>query len=405
MKRLFIAVLMGLMLAAVAPPAGAAIDPHRPRQWGLDRIQAEKAWAVSKGVGIRIAIVDSGIDLNHPDLKGNVSSAVTCIRGACKTGGNDDNGHGSHVAGIAAASTGNGTGIAGVAPSAKLMAVKVLDADGNGDCRDIDRGIRWSVDHGADVINLSLGPEIGLVDTLFGGDCVTAIQGGAQYAWNKGAVVVAAAGNDSLRSVYESSALIVVGATGPSDRPAYYSSSDADIFAPGGDAVLSCSEARCIFSTWLDGYRLDQGTSMAAPHISGVAALLLARGYSKTQVLSRIRNSADDVNGTLRVNAARAVGSVAGTKPTKSASQRASARPSRARAPTQVRGTTTDVLPPGLSPMPLSSGGKALSLGRDDAPITWTDGPPSRTIFVSVAAGLAMLTGAGFVGRFWRAAV
>ena len=118
---------------ALVSPANAATDPGRSQQWGLTKIHADQAWTKAKGAGITIAIVDTGIDLTHPDLKAHIASHYDCTGGSCvggATAGNDDNGHGSHVAGIAAAVTGNGVGVAGVAPSAKLMAVKVLDSSG-----------------------------------------------------------------------------------------------------------------------------------------------------------------------------------------------------------------------------------------------------------------------------------
>jgi len=304
----FVAACLAACLASPLP-ASAATDPYRSRQWGLDRIQADKAWSVSQGSGVTIAIVDTGIDLTHPDLKGKIASHYACIQGTCTGGGNDDNGHGSHVAGIAAAATRNGIGIAGVAPAAKLMAVKTLAANGSGACSDIEVGIRWAADHGARVVNLSLGPNI--FSNPVGVLCISGLQQAAAYAWNAGAVVVIAAGNDSLISLYSSDDLLVVGATGPDDSLASYSNSGANIYAPGGDrGSSSCRDSTCIFSTWKGGaYANDEGTSMAAPHVSGVAALLLARGYTNAQVLSRIRSTADNVNGFLRVNAARAVGS------------------------------------------------------------------------------------------------
>jgi len=293
---------------AAALPASAATDPYRSRQWGLDRIQADKAWSVSQGSGVTIAIVDTGIDLTHPDLKGKIVGHYACVGGACSMGGDDDNGHGSHVAGIAAAATRNGIGIAGVAPAAKLMAVKALDAGGTGACSDIELGIRWAADHGARVVNLSLGPNV--FSNPVGVLCIHGLQQAAAYAWNAGSVVVIAAGNDGLFSLYSSNDLLVVGATGPNDELSSYSNSGANIYAPGGDSgSAGCSDNTCVFSTWKDGgYADDEGTSMATPHVSGVAALLLARGYSNAQVLSRIRSTADNVGGIPRVNAARAVG-------------------------------------------------------------------------------------------------
>jgi len=297
----------------LAAPAYATTDPGRSQQWGLTKIHADQAWTKAKGAGITIAIVDTGIDLTHPDLKAHIASHYDCTSGSCvggATAGNDDNGHGSHVAGIAAAVTGNGVGVAGVAPSAKLMAVKVLDSSGSGNCSNIVAGIRFASDHGARVINLSLGPETGLLDFILGNSCVQDLQNAAAYAYGRGDVVVIAAGNQSLKSAYNSSALEVVGATGPNDEVASYSNTGANVYAPGGDASGQCqSSTNCILSTWMNGgYALDQGTSMAAPHVSGLAALLLSEGYTNAQAVARINSTADNVNGVERINAMRAVG-------------------------------------------------------------------------------------------------
>jgi serine protease len=405
MKRLLATgAILILAFATMFAPAWAATDPYRSRQWGMSKIRADQAWSASKGSGVTIAIVDTGIDLTHPDLKSKIASHYTCIE-TCRVGGDDDNGHGSHVAGVAAAATSNGVGIAGVAPSARLMAVKALGADGSGLCSDIGLGVRWAADHGADVINLSLEPGLVGIDLFCG------LQDAAEYAWGKGVVVVVAAGNSGLVNLYGSSALIVVGATGPNDEPATYSSSGADVYAPGGNRRSSpCSPQVCVFSTWKDGgYASIQGPSMATPHVSGVSALLLARGYSKSQILSRLRSTADDVNGILRVNAARAVGSVAGTKTTKpsssSGSQGGSARPGGTSPNSNPRsiGGRSSALPSGLSPMPLSTSSGKATIGVQGAAPLPSSGPVSRAPFISVASGLAMLAGAGFVGRLLRA--
>ncbi|HLW18097.1 MAG TPA: S8 family serine peptidase [Actinomycetota bacterium] len=314
MKRPVLTSLAAAFLSLVlAAPAYATTDPGRSQQWGLTKIHADQAWTKAKGAGITIAIVDTGIDLTHPDLKAHIASHYDCTSGSCvggATAGNDDNGHGSHVAGIAAAVTGNGVGVAGVAPSAKLMAVKVLDSSGSGNCSNIVTGIRFASDHGARVINLSLGPETGLLDFILGNSCVQDLQNAAAYAYGRGDVVVIAAGNQSLKSAYNSSALEVVGATGPNDEVASYSNTGANVYAPGGDASGQCqSSTNCILSTWMNGgYALDQGTSMAAPHVSGLAALLLSEGYTNAQAVARINSTADNVNGVERINAMRAVG-------------------------------------------------------------------------------------------------
>src|SRR5215210_5590029 len=160
------AAALALVPAAVAQ--AAPDDPYYDLQWGQQQIHTEAAWATSTGAGQTIAIVDSGIELSHPDLASKIAGGITFTGCADKPGGcgNGDwqsapsagppSPHGTHVAGIAAAVTGNGTGVAGTAPDARLLAVKALTEDG-GSFEEIAAGIRWSADHGADVINMSLG--------------------------------------------------------------------------------------------------------------------------------------------------------------------------------------------------------------------------------------------------------
>jgi serine protease len=313
MKRFLVALLAALVVVP-ATVSWAAGDPLRKDQWALTHIDAVQAWGTAKGAGATIAIVDTGIDLSHPDLKSKIVSAWTCID-SCKAGGNDDNGHGSHVAGIAAAVTDNGEGVSGVAPKAKLIAVKVLDKNGKGFTSDVALGIKWAADKGARVVNLSLGPEVGLsLDVLGAGEVSDAVD----YAWNKGAVVVAAAGNDALpfTSYTFTANLLVVGATGPDDRLASYSTAGAgvDVYAPGGDATTAtCTKRDCIVSAYKDGgYATMDGTSMATPQVSGIAALLRSQGRNNSQTVSRIKSTTEDsADGFPRVNAAKAVGAPA----------------------------------------------------------------------------------------------
>ena len=362
MKRPVLTSLAAALLAcALVSPAYASTDPGRSQQWGLTKIHADQAWTKTKGAGITIAIVDTGIDLTHPDLKAHIGSHYDCTSGSCvggATAGDDDNGHGSHVAGIAAAVTNNGVGIAGVAPSAKLMAVKVLDSEGNGRCSDIVTGIRFASDHGARVINLSLGPGTQLLDLIFGNSCLRDLQTAADYAHGRGDVVVIAAGNDSIKAAYSDSSLEVVGATGPNDEVASYSNTGADVYAPGGDAGGNCqNSSNCILSTWMNGgYAVDQGTSMAAPHVSGLAALLLSEGYSNTQAVARINSTADSVNGIDRINAMRAVGATTnsgGSTPTPTPTHRRSSStpaPTTSKPSVKPSSPAKTVAPPSASP-------------------------------------------------------
>jgi len=390
------------LTCALVSPANAATDPGRSQQWGLTKIHADQAWTKAKGAGITIAIVDTGIDLTHPDLKAHIASHYDCMSGSCvggATAGNDDNGHGSHVAGIAAAVTGNSVGVAGVAPSAKLMAVKVLDSQGNGRCSNIVTGIRFASDHGARVINLSLGPATQLLDLIFGNSCLRDLQSAADYAYGRGDVVVIAAGNDSIKAAYNDPSLEVVGATGPNDEVASYSNTGANVYAPGGDPPGGgkCQTyTNCILSTWMNGgYALDAGTSMAAPHVSGLAALLLSEGYTNAQAVSRINSTADDVNGIERINAMRAVGATSssgggGSTPTPTPTRHHSSgtpTPSTSKPAAKPSSPAKTVAPPSATP---SSSVLAVTPTISPSPTAHAEGPSVSTAAHSRATQIVL---------------
>lgn len=310
------------ILSALIPvfPAGAANDPLAGEQWALEKIQAEAAWAHSRGNGIKVAVLDTGVDFGHEDLAGKAGSSYNCI----KDGGigqpcdpaphGDDNGHGTQVAGILGAVEGNGKGIAGVAPGAEILSFKALGADGSGALSDVIRAVRSAADNGARIINLSLGPEVNLINDLLnlvlGGDPKAEFREAFRYAGEKGALVVAAAGNSGTSSFFAGlENVYVVGATGPNDEEAFYSSSGAEIYAPGGNSNVPCNTGRCVNTTSSAGtYKAVQGTSFAAPHVSGVAALAMARGLSPSEARARLNETADPIpDGGRRVNALRAV--------------------------------------------------------------------------------------------------
>src|SRR5438105_6235427 len=176
--------------------ARADDDGEVRSQWALTQVGAPQAWARTTGAGIRIGVVDTGVDIGHEDLAGKVVASTNCIGAAgvparCSGTGQDDNGHGTHVAGIAAAVRGNGLGIAGIAPDAELVVAKVVSASGVGAVADVVAGIKWVVDHGARVVNLSLDSPT----MTFAGVQATAIQEGLDYAWTRGAGPVLAAGS------------------------------------------------------------------------------------------------------------------------------------------------------------------------------------------------------------------
>ncbi|GKZ13273.1 S8 family peptidase [Haladaptatus sp. T7] len=248
--------------------------------WGVDRVDGEVATANgATGTGVDVAVVDTGIDANHPDLQANVGSGKSFVGSSWS----DDNGHGTHVAGTIAA-VDNYSGVVGVAPGTTLHAVKVLSSTGAGSYSDIAAGIEWAADHGHDVINLSLG----------GSSSSSTVDAVVQYAYDNGCLLVGAAGGSGPCSGgcvgYPASAseVIAVSATNQSDDIASFSSRgpEIELAAPGQD----------IESTyWDDTYETLSGTSMATAHVSGAAAQVMAAGYSNTGARQRLRDTAEDL--------------------------------------------------------------------------------------------------------------
>ncbi|MCZ7569168.1 MAG: S8 family serine peptidase [Ardenticatenaceae bacterium] len=319
-------VYLPLMLkgAGAAPIARQPNDPYfLPYQWNLNQIAAPQAWAYSLGAGKTVAVIDTGIDLDHPEFAGQVLSGRDFVN--ADTTPEDQNGHGTHVAGIAAARTDNGVGVAGVAWDARVRPVKVLDASGNGTTANVASAIRWSVDQGDRIINLSLG---GTADS-------STLRDAVNYAYGKGALIVAAAGNSALEgnptfypAAYDH--VLAVAAVRDTSEHARYSETGPyiDIAAPGGDpdGETDPAASHWIWSTYprnkgfglpAIGYMAVAGTSQAAPHVSGVAVLVWALnpGLSADQVASVLQESAtdlgrpgrDDVFGNGLVNAAGAL--------------------------------------------------------------------------------------------------
>jgi subtilisin family serine protease len=321
------ALLICAVLAAVplsGSPGWASTDPGLDKQWGTRIIGAPEAWASGTGRGIVIATVDSGVDLDHEDLRGQILQGKDYVDGDSDP--QDGFGHGTHVAGIASAVAGNGRGVAGVAPGAKILPVRVFDDDGEAQ-EDFAAPIRWATDHGADVINLSAGTVtqgLGQDEALFGPEFRRSIE----YAWSKGVIVVVAAGNDFLLSSgYADHSAIVVSATNRRDGKPDFSSGVGNakwgMAAPGGSSTTDRIEDD-IYSTYTgNGYKYLRGTSMAAPHVAGAAAVLRGLGLSPQRTVERLLSTAKDVGskgndstfGHGRLDLASAVaGLKAGTK-------------------------------------------------------------------------------------------
>jgi type VII secretion-associated serine protease mycosin len=242
-------------------------DEYREHQWDIEKINTPAAWETSTGAGVVVAVIDTGVEGNHPDLDGQVLEGYNAIEDG--GGGDfDDNGHGTHVAGTVAALTGNGEGVAGFAPDAKVLPIKVLDADGGGYVSDTAEGIVWATDNGAHIINMSLGSDTP----------TQAEKAAVAYALTNGVTVVAAAGNEredgsptSYPAAYEG--VIAVAATDDQDEIAEYSNRGdyVDVAAPGS-GILSTYPLE--LSEDGTGYAELNGTSMAAPHVAAVAALI-----------------------------------------------------------------------------------------------------------------------------------
>lgn len=310
------------LVAGAGGASAASNDPLRSELWGLDQVRAEQTWSSTTGEGTTVAVVDTGVDLDHPDLEGQLvpGATFTCEEGhegSCGDGGwkgidgegQESDGHGTHVAGTIAAKADNGTGVAGVAPDAKIMPIKVLE-DGSGQTEDIAAGIRYAADNGADVINLSLGGLPGTqIFSILGLDTTT--KDAIQYARDKGALTVAAAGNTSTLLCNDpafSSDSICVGATDRDELKSYFSELPVTfrgkgVAAPGGSGRLlggPCNDD--IVSTvprgtgsgecYDEDYDAFAGTSMATPHVAGVAALLYAEGRSMENVEEAILSTA-----------------------------------------------------------------------------------------------------------------
>lgn len=331
-------------------------DPYFGNQWGMTKVQGPQAWDISHGSpSAKIAILDTGIDKDHEDL-----AAKTVARVNFTTAASDDDlyGHGTHVAGIAAALTNNSVGVAGLGYEASLMSVKVLDDSGSGYYSWVANGINWAADNGAKVINLSLGGSSGS----------TTLKNAVDYAWSKGVVLACAAGNSSNTSptypAYYSNCLATA-ATDSNDQKASWSSygSWVDVAAPGVDIFSTLPNHKNKIA--ILNYGSLSGTSMATPHVAGLAGLLFGYnlGLSNSQVRSAIETYADDIAGTGtywsqgRINAYRSLSSFTGPTPTPT--------PTPMPTPT-VTPTPTPSPEPSPTPMPTPTPGPEVMCWNGD---------------------------------------
>lgn len=258
----------------------AAPQPTEVLPWGVDRIDAEKIWGITTADPIKMAIIDTGIDVKHPDLKDNLKGGVSTVWYTSSY--NDDNGHGTHVAGIVAALD-NTIGVIGVGPKIDLYAVKTLDRRGSGYLSDVIEGLDWAIASGMEVVNMSLGTS----------SYNQSFEEAVQRVNEAGIIQVAAAGNSGPGDntvIYPAkfTEVIAVTATEKTDTIASWSSRgpEVDLAAPGVN----------IYSTYKGStYKTLSGTSMAAPHVAGVVALLLSLNYSPAEVQQRLEGTAEDL--------------------------------------------------------------------------------------------------------------
>lgn len=284
----FVAVIVDEMISLVDTPevsTAAFVTPTTPyRQWGYNALRLSEIHNSLTGQGVRVAVIDSGVDRTGPELNepGRVLNGcdwVTSPTNVCQgTGVTDENGHGTHVAGIIAAKK-DGLGVTGVSPDAEILPLRVLNADGAGWLSDIAAAIDYAVANDSKVINLSLG----------GTSDFALIRVAIENAISRGVVVVAAAGNSGLGAAPSYPAayqgVIAVAATTESSRIATYSNEGnyIDVAAPGSD----------ILSSWPfgSGYARLSGTSMASPQVAGLVALLLDQDVAATTIVDRIKSN------------------------------------------------------------------------------------------------------------------
>lgn len=282
----------GIAYAAMNPN-----DPYFSYQWHMTRIGMQNAWDESTGAGVVVAINDTGVKQSLEDLaQTSFTAGYDFINN--DNDPTDDHGHGSHVCGTVAQSTNNSVGVTGIAYNCTIMPVKVLNSGGSGSYTQIADGIYWAVDHGADIINMSLGGSSGS----------STLQNAVNYAWNNGVVVVCAAGNSSTSAPFYPAAYpvcISVSAIHSGDGLAGYSNygSTIDICAPGGDGTDRNGDGymdgvlQNTFSGTSEGYYFYTGTSMASPHVAGVAALVKAIDPSLTnaEIRTILETTAEDL--------------------------------------------------------------------------------------------------------------
>jgi type VII secretion-associated serine protease mycosin len=357
-------------------------DPRFDEQWSLSLIEAGCAWQFSTGRSeVTVAVIDSGVDLNHPDLVDRLRSDGYDFV-ADDADPTDENGHGTNVAGVVAATFNNAEGITGLAPNVSILPIRVMNARGKGSDGDIARGVRYAADQGAQVINLSLGATL----TIAADTESEVVKSAIRYAQEKGALVVVAAGNDFAQLpnaiVGDLPGVLVVAATDNRDRLAPFSNYGEwiGITAPGV-RILSTMPTYEVFLTsdrvpaderFNQNYDYMSGTSQATPLVSALAALLFSArpDWSADQVAQALRETAVNVEernrsrlrgklGSGRIDACRALESTGQAAVAPTAAPDAPVNPDASPAPVPTRRPIelpTPALLPGESREPSSGG-------------------------------------------------
>lgn len=322
-RRAALILALAAAVCAAAPALGAA-DPRRGDQWNLTMVRSDEAQRTTRGEGAIVAVIDSGAQLDHPDLRGRLLPAIDYVGKDPDDRSDDDgvpedgNGHGTHVTGIIAANSGNGVGVASVAPGAHVMPFRALDDEGGGYVADVSIAIDEAVKRRVDVINLSIGEEVPL-SAVAGGD--SALRDSVRKAVAANVVVVFASGNNGVPFCEQPEAtegILCVGAVDRRGMRSFFSSfgPGLSLVAPGGAGTPVRVRGENVLSTYIrSGYREVAGTSQAAPHVSGVAALLASMGMRGRAAVNRILSTATDAGpaghdtqyGAGIVNAAEAV--------------------------------------------------------------------------------------------------
>lgn len=409
----FLTLIAAVSLFFFALPATAVTNDLYfvcPGQWGLDRVGGEWAWTKSKGAGVIIATIDSGVDVNHYDLKGTDKLLPGKDYIQDDSTADDEHGHGTLIAGMAAARTSNGEGIAAIAPDAMILPVKVFDAQGQANADDVAAGIQWAVDEGERlkkplVLNLSftgIDTDEGVVDQLLTPGVLSAINNAA----SRGAAVVVASGNDGKsKTAYDATrpGIAVVGAIGKDDKRASFSNfgSDLDIVAPGVEVISTYwhkDKGSVVAST--------TGTSISVPFVAGAAALLMSPsggGLTNTAAIQKLLDTAEDLgsaseygHGLLDVSKALGVKRETPTapcpKPPRKTTTVASApSPTPSPSPSPTASPSPLILPPPGEPPVITQEGAVTGLAQGPEDSGSTDMDPLSEPLRPIAGALVGL--------------